>query len=130
VEKYRQRTYDEEIIYLEETLGGVEEVARKLKTDVVDGITVTTVEELEERDMIFGTNKKKPFKRTSFLRLLWAALDDLMLKVLVVAAVISIVISMIFEHNKSIAWIEGAAILVAVAVVSLVTAYNDYKKES
>jgi Ca2+ transporting ATPase len=53
-----------------------------------------------------------------------------MLKVLVVAAVISIVISMIFEENKKLAWVEGAAILVAVAVVSLVTAYNDYKKES
>ena len=53
-----------------------------------------------------------------------------MLKILIVAAIISIVISMIFEHNKAIAWIEGAAILVAVAVVSIVTAVNDYKKES
>jgi predicted branched-subunit amino acid permease len=53
-----------------------------------------------------------------------------MLKVLIVAAFISIVISMIFEHNKSIAWIEGAAILGAVTVVTLVTAYNDFAKES
>jgi len=53
-----------------------------------------------------------------------------MLKILIVAAVISIVISMIFEHDKRIAWIEGAAILIAVVVVTLVTAVNDYKKES
>ena len=65
-----------------------------------------------------------------FLKLLWMALDDLMLKILLVAAIISIVIEMIFSDHREIAWIEGAAILVAVAVVSLVTAWNDYKKES
>jgi len=53
-----------------------------------------------------------------------------MLKLLLIAAIISIVIEMIFSKHKEIAWIEGAAILVAVAVVSLVTAVNDYKKES
>jgi hypothetical protein len=58
------------------------------------------------------------------------ALDDLMLKILIVAAVVSMVISMIFEEeNKLIACIEGGAILVAVLVVSGVTAWNDYKKE-
>jgi len=58
------------------------------------------------------------------------ALDDLMLKVLIVAAIISIVVSMIFESgHREIAWVEGAAILAAVFVVSFVTAWNDYKKE-
>jgi len=32
-------------------------------------------------------------------------------------------------HERAHAWIEGAAILIAVAVVSLVTAVSDYKKE-
>ncbi len=53
-----------------------------------------------------------------------------MLKVLIVAAVISIVIEMVFSDHREIAWMEGAAILIAVAVVSVVTAVNDYKKES
>lgn len=58
------------------------------------------------------------------------ALDDLMLKILIVAAIVSMIISIIFEEeNKAIAWIEGGAILLAVAVVSGVTAWNDYKKE-
>ena len=58
------------------------------------------------------------------------ALDDLMLKILIVCAIVSTTISMIFEKdNRSIAWIEGAAILFAVLVVSSVTAWNDYKKE-
>ena len=57
------------------------------------------------------------------------ALDDLMLKILIVSAIVSMIISTIFEEDKAIAWIEGAAILVAVIVVSGVTAWNDYKKE-
>lgn len=57
-------------------------------------------------------------------------MDDLMLKILIVCAVVSTTISMIFEEeNRSIAWIEGAAILLAVLIVSGVTAWNDYKKE-
>jgi magnesium-transporting ATPase (P-type) len=40
------------------------------------------------------------------------------------------VISLIFEEdNKAVAWIEGAAILLAVFIVSGVTAWNDHKKE-
>ena len=64
VKAYQQKDYDEEIKYLAETLGGVDELAHKLKTDPTDGIHVTTVEELDERDEVFGTNKKDPFKRT------------------------------------------------------------------
>ena len=67
---------------------------------------------------------------TGFLKLIWQALDDLMLKILIVAAIISIVIEMIFSKHREIAWMEGAAILMAVVVVTLVTAVNDYKKES
>ena len=53
-----------------------------------------------------------------------------MLKILIVAAIVSMTISMIFEkEHRNIAWIEGAAILSAVFIVSFVTAWNDYKKE-
>jgi len=59
------------------------------------------------------------------------ALDDLILKILICAAIISIVVNMVFEaDHRATAWIEGAAIIVAVAVVSMVTSVNDYKKES
>lgn len=49
-----------------------------------------------------------------------------MLKILMVSAVFSLVIDMTFEKDKSTAWIEGAAILVAVFVCSFVASYNDY----
>ena len=59
------------------------------------------------------------------------ALDDLILKILICAAIISIVVNMVFEKDhRATAWIEGAAIIMAVTVVSMVTSVNDYKKES
>ena len=70
------------------------------------------------------------FIALGFCKLFVAALDDLMLKILLVAAIVSMVISMIFEEDhRDIAWIEGFAILMAVFVVSSVTAWNDHKKE-
>ena len=48
-----------------------------------------------------------------------------------IAAVFSIVIevSTSDDDHRSIAWVEGFAILVAVFVCSTVAAANDYKKE-
>mmetsp|Transcript_16509 Transcript_16509/g.28037 ORF Transcript_16509/g.28037 Transcript_16509/m.28037 type:complete len:1044 (+) Transcript_16509:329-3460(+) len=54
-----------------------------------------------------------------------------MLKILIVCAFFSIGIDvgLAEPEERSHAWIEGFAILVAVAVVSLVSAWSDYKKE-
>jgi len=69
--------------------------------------------------------------KLAFIKLVLQALDDLILKILICAAIISIVVNMIFEEDhRSTAWIEGAAIIMAVTVVSMVTSINDYKKES
>jgi magnesium-transporting ATPase (P-type) len=65
-----------------------------------------------------------------FCRLLWEALQDFLLQVLIVAAIVSIVLQVVFdEDHRSTAWIEGFAIIIAVAVISLVTAFNNYEKE-
>lgn len=65
------------------------------------------------------------------MELLTNALEDFTMRVLVVAAVVSIVIdvSTSDESHRSTAWVEGFAILVAVMVCSNVTAFNDYQKE-
>ena len=58
------------------------------------------------------------------------ALEDFMLRVLLVAGVISIILEMISKPaERSHAWIEGFAIILAVFIVVLVTAVNDRKKE-
>lgn len=60
-----------------------------------------------------------------------AALDDLMLKILIGCAIFSIVVDTSFATPEEIghAWVDGTAILVAVAVVSGVGAWSDHKKE-
>lgn len=66
----------------------------------------------------------------TFWELSWEAFDDLILKILLVAGIVSIIINVAVEEDeRSTAWIEGFAILVAVALVVFVTAYNDLKKE-
>jgi len=65
VDKYRTRTYVEDVDFLTDVLGGPSELARKLKTDLQKGITIESEDSLAERDEIFGSNKKDPFKRTS-----------------------------------------------------------------
>jgi magnesium-transporting ATPase (P-type) len=128
VEAYRGRKFDEDLKFINTTLGGIDGLAGKLKTSIAEGIKG---HDLEQRDEQFGSNKKSPPQTTGICKLFLMALDDLMLKILIVSALISIVVSMIFaeDDERAIAWVEGAAILFAVAVVTLVTAWNDWQKE-
>lgn len=84
-----------------------------------------------QRDEQFGSNYKAPPEVTPFYKFFIGALDDFMLKILLVCACISIVVDMSLadaDHRKT-AWIEGVAIFNAVLVVSLVGSYNDWQKD-
>lgn len=124
---YKTRTFDEEITRVQE-LGGVEGMCSKLKVDVKIGLTG---EDFPQRTQQFGNNHREQIKAKSWFSLFWAALDDFMLKVLMVAAVMSITFDMILAdpHERSHAWIEGAAIMIAVFIVASVGSTVDYKKE-
>lgn len=56
------------------------------------------------------------------------ALNDFTLKILIVAAVVSIAIEVgtADDSHRSTAWVEGFAILVAVFICATVTAVNDW----
>jgi magnesium-transporting ATPase (P-type) len=56
-------------------------------------------EEHAKRDSQFGSNYKPPPARTPFCTFFIAAMDDFMLKILLVCAVISIVIDMSFAEK-------------------------------
>ena len=59
------------------------------------------------------------------------ALEDFTLRILLVAAIASIIIETATapDNHKNVAWIEGFAIFVAVFVCAGVTSVNDYEKE-
>ena len=54
--------------------------------------------------------------------------EDFTIIVLVVSGLLSIALELAFGDGEH-GWVEGAAILSAVAVVALVTAVNDFQKE-
>lgn len=88
----------------------------------------------------FGRNEIPPKPPKTFLRLMFEAIQDLTLVILIICAVISFGLS--FYHGEeetfesstkpkeaNVEWIEGAAIIIAVVVVVFVTAFNDWTKE-
>uniref|UniRef100_A0A0R3RZZ7 Calcium-transporting ATPase n=1 Tax=Elaeophora elaphi TaxID=1147741 RepID=A0A0R3RZZ7_9BILA len=129
----------EALAQVNKKFGGIEGLCAKLKTDPVNGLP-NEKSSLDERRRIFGKNEIPPAPSKSFLRLAWEALQDITLIILLVSALVSLGLSFYKppedstagEHDaneREAGWIEGAAILLAVIVVVMVTALNDWSKE-
>ncbi|RAR06805.1 plasma membrane calcium-transporting atpase 2 [Stemphylium lycopersici] len=92
----------------------------------------------EDRIRIHGRNALPPKKVTPLWRLIWNAYNDTVLIVLTVAAAISLALGLYetfgAEHPpgspQPVDWVEGCAIVVAIVIVVLVTAINDWQKEA
>ena len=97
---------------------------------MANGISEDT-EDIEQRQKFYGDNQKPVREPPGLCQLLLQALDDFMLKVLIVAAIILMVLELATadDSHRSTAWIEGFAILLAVFISAGVTAVNDYQKE-
>ncbi|XP_055793301.1 plasma membrane calcium-transporting ATPase 1a isoform X4 [Salvelinus fontinalis] len=129
-----------------ESYGDVQGLCTRLKTSPVDGLSGQPAD-IDKRKEVFGQNLIPPKKPKTFLQLVWEALQDVTLIILEVAAIVSLGLSFYRppdaerEHCGSAAggveddgeaeagWIEGAAILLSVVCVVLVTAFNDWSKE-
>uniref|UniRef100_A0A671FUC4 Calcium-transporting ATPase n=1 Tax=Rhinolophus ferrumequinum TaxID=59479 RepID=A0A671FUC4_RHIFE len=136
----------EAVVKIKETYGDTEAICRRLKTSPVEGLP-GTASDLEKRKQIFGQNFIPPKKPKTFLQLVWEALQDVTLIILEIAAIISLGLSFYHPPGESsegcataqagaedegeaeAGWIEGAAILLSVICVVLVTAFNDWSKE-
>ncbi|KAH9583415.1 ATPase, Ca transporting, plasma membrane [Schistosoma haematobium] len=117
--------------------GGASGLCKRLKTSPTQGLSS---HDLAKRREVFGTNIIPPTPPKSFFQLMWEALQDVTLIVLMVAAGVSLLLALYSkyfggEHSSGdesegeVSWIEGVAILCAVLVVVLVTATNDWQKE-
>jgi Ca2+-transporting ATPase len=91
----------------------------------------------EDRIRVYGRNTLPPKKATPLWRLVWNAYNDTVLIVLTVAAAISLALGLYetfgAEHPPGsptpVDWVEGLAICIAIVIVVLVTAVNDWQKE-
>ncbi|KAH7142046.1 hypothetical protein EDB81DRAFT_54451 [Dactylonectria macrodidyma] len=88
-----------------------------------------------DRTRVFGDNRLPDRKSKSFLQLAWIALQDRVLILLSVAAVVSLALGLYQTFGQAhhsgakVEWVEGVAIIVAITIVVLVGALNDWQKE-
>ncbi|XP_043933326.1 plasma membrane calcium-transporting ATPase 2 isoform X2 [Protopterus annectens] len=136
----------EAVIKIQECYGDTEGLCKRLKTSPTDGLS-GNASDLEKRKLVYGQNFIPPKKPKTFIQLVWEALQDVTLIILEVAAIISLGLSFYHppgqssdvcgtasggaedEGESQAGWIEGAAILLSVICVVLVTAFNDWSKE-
>lgn len=112
---------------------------KALKTSA-DGLEISLPDH-DERIKQFGINKLPEKKTKSFLKIAWEAMQDKVLILLSVAAVISLALGLYETFGQPpdtdrfgnplprVDWVEGVAIIVAILIVVLVGAANDYQKE-
>jgi len=141
-----------------EKFGGIEGLAEKLHVDPKVGLSQREADEgFTERREYFGKNTYKQPKGKSFLALWLEALNDLTMIILIISAIVSIILAFAVPKNigadtvcptevnssdsnytgdaeddpneDTIDGVEGFAILIAVVIVSTVTAGNNYSKE-
>ncbi|KAM3872458.1 plasma membrane calcium-transporting ATPase 3b isoform 3-T3 [Diretmus argenteus] len=131
---------------IQENYGDTEGLCQRLLSSTSDGLSGDPAD-LERRWQAFGQNFIPPKKPKTFLELVWEALQDVTLIILEIAAIISLGLSFYQspgedteacgdvtggaedEGEAEAGWIEGAAILLSVVCVVLVTAFNDWSKE-
>ncbi|XP_057217606.1 plasma membrane calcium-transporting ATPase 2 isoform X2 [Triplophysa rosa] len=136
----------EAVVKIQEDYGGIEGLCQRLKTCPTVGLEGDS-SDLDKRRETLGQNLIPPKKPKTFLQLVWEALQDVTLIILEIAAIISLGLSFYQppgegseacgtvnagaedEGESEAGWIEGAAILLSVVCVVLVTAFNDWSKE-
>ncbi|KAJ6069190.1 hypothetical protein N7499_011077 [Penicillium canescens] len=89
-----------------------------------------------DRRRYYGDNRLPAKPPPSFLGLMWAAYNDHVLFLLTGAAIISLALGLYqtlgnthSANNAPVEWVEGVSILVAIVVITLAGAANDYQKE-
>jgi len=109
-------------------LEGVHAIVQHLKTDINKGINSKNAADMAEREQKFGKNTPiiKPLKSLWFF--IKEAFEDTMLRILTVAAIVSLIVGMI-QEGLATGWMEGVAIIFAVLIVVSVSSINNYMKE-
>ena len=105
--------------------GGSEGIISKLKTDPKNGIS-----SIDHRENDFGSNRVFIEPVPPFCSYVWEALEDLMVRILIVAAIVQIVLGSTLGEEPTKDWIDGLSIIIAILVVTLVGSITNYQKET
>ena len=108
-----------------ELLGGTNGIIQKLNSSADEGINNPS----EERTENFGINKIFEEPPASFMSFLKESLSELMIVILLSAAIIQIIIGCTISEQKKTGWLDGASVLFAVFVVVTVESFTNWEKE-
>ena len=122
VSNYKSRTQLDDLNYLNQN--NISSILSKLKTDPEKGISST-----ENRKKFFGTNKLFIEPLPNYCIFVWKAMSNLMILILIIAAIVSIVLGCTISQNKNKDWIDGLSIVIAIFIVVLVSSITQYSKE-
>jgi len=130
-EEYPPNSSSKNSIRLTETAASVL-ATLLLRSSPEMGLDPTMVE--HHRD-VFGTNAVAEKEIDSFLKLCWETVQDFVLLMLIALGIVSILVETTLGEEKEetgecgLCWLEGAAIMISVCIVVLVTATIDYGKQ-
>ena len=108
-----------------ELLGGTKGIIQKLNSSETEGIKGP----FEQRIENFGINKIFEEPPSSFIKFLKESLSELMIVILLSAAIIQIIIGLTISDQKKTGWLDGASVLFAVFVVVTVESFTNWQKE-
>ncbi|TIB02081.1 hypothetical protein E3P94_01236 [Wallemia ichthyophaga] len=157
---------------LRDDIGGIDGLARGLGTDLRDGLRAEayslsgkpdpsgppqgragSASEASglERQRVYDKNEIPPKETKNFFQLMWMAMEDKLLQLLIVAAIVALALGIYqavdfpapvircyndatgrydaYCTEPQVEWVEGVAILIAIIIVVLVGSINDYQKE-
>ncbi|KAG0341571.1 hypothetical protein BG004_005985 [Podila humilis] len=127
-------------------LGGIDKLCLGLRVDPKVGLNSDEADDdsvgnsgnakFAARSKAFGSNILPEAQSASFFSLVKKAYNDRTLILLSIAALVSLAVSIYEDYGPHhpedeprVGWVEGAAILAAVAAVVFTNAINDYQKE-
>ena len=129
IQKYLNRKFTEELDYIDKH-GGIRFFEEGLYTSIANGLIDKTSEDKDLRIEVFDSNEKAADEEISFWTFVWEALQDPIIRILIIAAIISTILGVTTGNHPEKDWVDGIAIILAVVVVTLVGSINNYNKET
>ena len=125
MEKYKERGDDFKDLKFFRAQNGITNLLHSLLTNEKNGISSTN-----GREDAFGSNKVFFEPVPPFCSYVWEALQDMMVRILIICAIIEIVLGCTLSDDPSKDWIDGVSIIIAILVVVLVGSITNYQKET
>ena len=125
---YLQKNKDEDLNLIAE-FGGVEGFAKRLRTDISKGLDFSSPQDIKKRIEVFGENQMDEEKMKNCCQFVWEAFEDLMIRILCVAAIVQTILGATVGEDKSRDWVDGMSIIIAVCLVVSVGSITNYSKE-